>query len=172
MEEGKTKTIVWDSNSEPPKNYIWAKDDNGFLEFKDGSWVESEELSPKENQVVEFLNTSYTYILPDTDDEINITIGNNIDLLNQIKDGVIFYSYNMSGYDPHKAIVDHIIKGEFCTLGTRSSGPISAQIKIGNNGDIIVTRGQNGFGEQYRITGEIKTYPLFYISKENQNILF
>lgn len=24
--EGITKTIVWDSNSEPPKNYIWVKD--------------------------------------------------------------------------------------------------------------------------------------------------
>lgn len=46
MEEGKKKTIIWDSDSEPPKNYIWAKDDDGFLEFKDGTWEASETVAP------------------------------------------------------------------------------------------------------------------------------
>ena len=46
MIEGKTKTIVWDSNSQPPKNMIWAPNDNEFLEYKNGEWAESEEVAP------------------------------------------------------------------------------------------------------------------------------
>lgn len=40
MEEGTTKTIVWDSNSEPPKNYIWAIDGK-FKEYNGSQWVDS-----------------------------------------------------------------------------------------------------------------------------------
>lgn len=69
MEEGKTKTIVWDSNSEPPKNYIWAKDDNGFLEFKDGSWVESEEIAVPGSggvETIDFFKFIHAVIYPIT----------------------------------------------------------------------------------------------------------
>ena len=46
------KTIIWEENTEPPKNYYWVKEDNVVYEFdlKQGKWVESEELTytPKE----------------------------------------------------------------------------------------------------------------------------
>ena len=46
------KTIIWEENTEPPKNYYWVKEDNIVYEFrpKEGKWVESEELTytPKE----------------------------------------------------------------------------------------------------------------------------
>lgn len=40
------KTIMWDDNSEPPKNYIWAKN-NKFYEYDyvTRSWVESKLIS-------------------------------------------------------------------------------------------------------------------------------
>ena len=40
------KTIMWDNNSEPPKNYIWAKN-NKFYEYDyvTRSWVESKLIS-------------------------------------------------------------------------------------------------------------------------------
>ena len=46
MIEGKTKKIRWDSNTEPPKNFVWAKSDDEFLEYKNGKWDKSEEISP------------------------------------------------------------------------------------------------------------------------------
>ena len=50
--EFKKKTIIWEPNTEPPKNYYWIKEDNKVYEFsvEERKWVESEELTytPKE----------------------------------------------------------------------------------------------------------------------------
>lgn len=44
--EYKKKTIIWEDNNEPPKDYIWVKADNKAYEFdyKDRKWVESKSL--------------------------------------------------------------------------------------------------------------------------------
>lgn len=41
--EFKKKTIIWEDNNEPPKDYIWAKKDGKFYEYSYAtrSWVES-----------------------------------------------------------------------------------------------------------------------------------
>lgn len=41
MEEGLQRTIVWDSNTEPPKNYIWVRSDGYAYEYdyKTRQWV-------------------------------------------------------------------------------------------------------------------------------------
>ena len=45
--EFKKKTIIWEDNNEPPKDYIWAKNDGKFYEYNYAtrSWVESESIS-------------------------------------------------------------------------------------------------------------------------------
>lgn len=44
--EYKTKTIVWEDNNEPPKDYIWVKSDGKAYEFDyaDRKWKESKTL--------------------------------------------------------------------------------------------------------------------------------
>lgn len=41
--EFKKKTIIWEDNNEPPKDYIWAKKDGKFYEYSytTRSWIES-----------------------------------------------------------------------------------------------------------------------------------
>lgn len=43
--EFKKKTIIWEDNTEPPKNYFWVKPDGKVYEFtlKNG-WAESTEI--------------------------------------------------------------------------------------------------------------------------------
>ena len=52
--EFKKKTIIWEPNTEPPKNYYWIKEDNKVYEFsvEERKWVESEEISytPKDEE--------------------------------------------------------------------------------------------------------------------------
>ena len=45
--EFKKKTIIWEDNNEPPKDYIWAKKDGKFYEYNyvTRSWVESKSIS-------------------------------------------------------------------------------------------------------------------------------
>lgn len=45
--EFKKKTIIWEDNNEPPKDYIWIKSDGKAYEFdyKDRKWVESKSIS-------------------------------------------------------------------------------------------------------------------------------
>lgn len=45
--EFKKKTIIWEDNNEPPKDYIWAKKDGKFYEYDyvTRSWVESKSIS-------------------------------------------------------------------------------------------------------------------------------
>ena len=45
--EFKKKTIIWEDNNEPPKDYIWAKKDGKFYEYSYAtrSWVESKSIS-------------------------------------------------------------------------------------------------------------------------------
>lgn len=45
--EFKKKTIIWEDNNEPPKDYIWVKSDGKAYEFdyKDRKWVESKSIS-------------------------------------------------------------------------------------------------------------------------------
>lgn len=33
------KTIIWETNSEPPKSYIWVKPDGKAYEWIDGEWI-------------------------------------------------------------------------------------------------------------------------------------
>lgn len=46
MTDGTKKTIIWETNTEPPKNYIWIKDDNKAYEFINGAWIESPTIIP------------------------------------------------------------------------------------------------------------------------------
>lgn len=45
--EFKKKTIIWEDNNEPPKDYIWAKKDGKFYEYSYAvrGWVESKSIS-------------------------------------------------------------------------------------------------------------------------------
>lgn len=45
--EFKKKTIIWEDNNEPPKDYIWAKKDGKFYEYSYAtrSWIESKSIS-------------------------------------------------------------------------------------------------------------------------------
>lgn len=44
--EFKKKTIIWEDNNEPPKDYIWAKKDGKFYEYSYAtrSWIESKSI--------------------------------------------------------------------------------------------------------------------------------
>lgn len=33
MQEGTKKTVIWETNSEPPRNYIWIKSDGYAYEY-------------------------------------------------------------------------------------------------------------------------------------------
>ena len=73
MENGTKKTIIWESNSEPPKNYIWAKPDGSMVEYNENtkSWNNSTSISdsgstsnnftittiPESNGAFEFVST-------------------------------------------------------------------------------------------------------------------
>lgn len=47
--EFKKKTIIWEENTEPPKNYFWVKPDGKVYEYtlEAEDWVESEEIQLK-----------------------------------------------------------------------------------------------------------------------------
>ena len=66
--EFKKKTIVWETNSEPPKNFLWVKDD-GIYEYSNGSWQKSKSFSTEEEkqEAVEFyvLQVAQIVELPD-----------------------------------------------------------------------------------------------------------
>lgn len=49
--EFKKKTIIWEDNNEPPKDYIWAKKDGKFYEYSYAtrSWVESKLINAEES---------------------------------------------------------------------------------------------------------------------------
>lgn len=51
--ELKKKTIIWEDNSEPPKDYIWVKSDNKAYEFDytDRLWKESRTIAILSNDV-------------------------------------------------------------------------------------------------------------------------
>ena len=43
--EFKKKTIIWEDNTEPPKNYLWVKPDGKVYEFTlENGWAESTEI--------------------------------------------------------------------------------------------------------------------------------
>lgn len=45
--EYKTKTIIWEDNNEPPKDYIWVKSNGKAYEFDyiDRKWKESKTIN-------------------------------------------------------------------------------------------------------------------------------
>ena len=47
--EYKKKTIIWETNSEPPKNFLWVKDD-GIYEWTNGSWNKSKSFSTEQEK--------------------------------------------------------------------------------------------------------------------------
>ena len=53
--ELKKKTIIWEDNNEPPKDYIWAKKDWKFYEYSRSQrqWVESSILKPQNEEPIE-----------------------------------------------------------------------------------------------------------------------
>lgn len=62
MEEVFKKTIVWDTNTEPPKNYIWVRGDGKAYEFdrQKREWVVWKVLSSSESSInYEYGDTSY-----------------------------------------------------------------------------------------------------------------
>lgn len=48
MQEGTKKTIIWETNSEPPRNYIWVKHDGVPYEYDNDirEWVPSRNIGP------------------------------------------------------------------------------------------------------------------------------
>lgn len=54
--EYKKKTIIWENNSEPPKDFIWVKPDGKAYEFDytDRIWKESNTISIIENTPSEY----------------------------------------------------------------------------------------------------------------------
>lgn len=48
MQEGTKKTIIWETNSEPPRNYIWVKPNGVPYEYDEGirEWVVSRNIGP------------------------------------------------------------------------------------------------------------------------------
>ena len=52
MENGTKKTIIWENNTEPPKNYIWGKADGKFYEYNGSAWAESEDIKSTANIAV------------------------------------------------------------------------------------------------------------------------
>lgn len=64
--EFKKKTIIWEDNNEPPKDYIWAKKDGKFYEYSytTRSWVESKTISGGSGDSGEGENTPSTDITP------------------------------------------------------------------------------------------------------------
>ena len=50
--ELKKKTIIWEDNNEPPKDYIWAKKDGKFYEYSHSQrgWIESNLISTGNNE--------------------------------------------------------------------------------------------------------------------------
>ena len=50
--EFKRKTIIWEDNNEPPKNYIWVKSDGIAYEFNyvTNKWEESDLIPKKDEQ--------------------------------------------------------------------------------------------------------------------------
>lgn len=57
--EFKKKTIIWENNSEPPKDFIWVKPDGKAYEFDytDRTWKESNTISIIENTPSGVLNS-------------------------------------------------------------------------------------------------------------------
>lgn len=70
--EQKKKTIIWETNTEPPKNYFWVKEDGKVYEFDptEHTWVESKEIQlyqeptpePTPEPEPEFTPTEYSFI--------------------------------------------------------------------------------------------------------------
>ena len=56
----KKKTIIWEDNNEPPKNYIWVQSDGKSYEcdYTTKGWIESETIKIADQEVT-----------PDTPDE-------------------------------------------------------------------------------------------------------
>ena len=69
--ELKKRTIIFEENTEPPKNYYWIKSDNKVYEYnhEDKEWVESETISytaPTRNE--------YGYSVNETSEEVDAAI--------------------------------------------------------------------------------------------------
>ena len=69
--EFKKKTIIWEENTEPPKNYYWIKPDNKVYEFdiEEGDWIESEEITYTPSN-----KTAGGYSMNETSEEVSSTI--------------------------------------------------------------------------------------------------
>lgn len=67
MQEGTKKTIIWETNSEPPRNYIWVKSDGIPYEYDEDirEWVPSKNIG----------SGSGTNVVCKTTAEWNETIG-------------------------------------------------------------------------------------------------
>ena len=62
MQDGTKKTIIWETNSEPPKNYIWVKSDGKAYEFINGAWTVSPNviIADADKTYVELIELSAT----------------------------------------------------------------------------------------------------------------
>lgn len=69
--EFKKKTIIWEENTEPPKNYYWIKPDNKVYEFdiEEGDWIESEEITYTPSN-----KTAGGYSMNETSEEVSSAI--------------------------------------------------------------------------------------------------
>lgn len=66
--EFKKKTVIWEDNNEPPKNFVWVKED-GIYEWANGSWQKSKSFTTEEEkqEAIEFyvLQVAQVVELPD-----------------------------------------------------------------------------------------------------------
>lgn len=110
--EFKKKTIIWEVNNEPPKNYIWAKSDGKFYEYNydKKDWEESKTIqtasSEESEEPVEPVTPTEPTVEPIEDTSY-------LDLLRNEKAPKYFWMYDTS--DEAKEIwgSDVVIGGDY-----------------------------------------------------------
>ena len=78
--EFKKKTLIWETNTEPPKNYIWIKEDGKAYEYNNviKNWTESNTISVgiSDKQKIQYVED---YLGATLEDYFGITLEPNID---------------------------------------------------------------------------------------------
>ena len=152
--EFKKKTIIWEDNNEPPKDYIWVKTDGKAYEYSNvvKNWVESSFIqaddSKQKLQVLEeYLNTTI-------EDYFGITLDPDLDekyykyfTIEATQDGTTVY-FRQSNYaldDPLKVEVstDNGTSWTEVTASLEEDDVPGATIAVLNNGDKVFIRGKN-----------------------------
>lgn len=105
--EFKKKTIIWEDNNEPPRNYIWVKADGKPYEYGVNGWEESDIFSSNEQQSVDPIEpTTDPTIVPVEDTSY-------LDILRTEKAPKYFWMYNTSDEAKEVWGSDLVIGGDY-----------------------------------------------------------